>query len=259
MNKIKFNKTASVILLILLLVVSFYLAAGIKQLSGGQSTGLYIALVVTFIIGLLLFILNIRLTYNSGVNADYISEQTKEELKNTAQKVNSDADVSSEEKSDMLDIETYTKKIIPTDTSKLTSEKFTEKILANLAKEFELVQGLFYLKEKETGIYKIAGEYAYYAEERPVEFKEGETLSGQVAKNKKLLNVPDIPENYITVLSGLGNSSPRFLVILPVLVENETAGIIEMASFKKFDDNVLALFEKFTEIIGEHLTKVKKS
>ncbi|HYX07677.1 MAG TPA: GAF domain-containing protein [Bacteroidales bacterium] len=258
MDKIKYYKTVSVILLILLLAVSFYLAAGIKQLSGGESTGLYVALVVMFIIGLLLFVFNIRLTYNSGVNDNFISEQTKEELNSAAHKINSDKDVSSEEEN-ILDVETYIKKIIPADVSTLTTEKFTEKILANLAKEFELVQGLFYLKENESGIFKIAGEYAYYAEERPVEFREGETLSGQVAKNKKLLNVPNIPENYITILSGLGSSSPRYLVILPVIVEDETEGIIEMASFKQFDSNLLVLFEKFTEIIGEHLTKVKKS
>ncbi len=260
MDKIKFNKTASILLLILLLADTFYLASGIHQLGGSESAGLYAGLFLALLFGILFFVLNIRLTYHhSAGDADFVSEETKEELKNAAEPKNSDKDISSEEEDNKLDVAAYTKKIIPADVAKLTIEKFTEKILANLAREFELVQGLFYLKEKKSGIFKIAGEYAYYAEERPAEFKEGETLSGQVAKNKKLLNVPNIPEDYITILSGLGKSSPRFLVILPVLVENETAGIIEMASFKEFDKNVLDLFENFSDTIGGHLTKVIKS
>ena len=154
-----------------------------------------------------------------------------------------------------IDIEGYTKKILPKENSKLDRKKYTEKILSNIAKEFDIVQGLFYVKESETDIFSISGKYAYFGEEEPSSFKLGESLSGQVAKNKKPLNLVDIPENYITILSGLGSSSPNYLLIIPIILNNETVGVIELASFKKFKSNFSDFFEKVSEQIGKVIVK----
>ena len=54
-----------------------------------------------------------------------------------------------------------------------------------------------FVKEKESDIFNVAGKYAYFGEEQPKSFKYGETLSGQVAKNKTALNLKEIPENRV--------------------------------------------------------------
>ena len=68
----------------------------------------------------------------------------------------------------------------------MTIEKFTEKVLANIAKVSELVQGVFYIKDKGTGNFELKGNMQYYANQLPASFIEGETLPGQVAKDKKI-------------------------------------------------------------------------
>jgi putative methionine-R-sulfoxide reductase with GAF domain len=160
-----------------------------------------------------------------------------------------------ENKEELLNVEIYIKKILPKVDSKLNLVKYTEKILSNIAKEFDIVQGLFFVKDREKDIYHITGKYAYFGDEDPKSFNLGETLSGQVAKNKIALNLKDIPDNYVTILSGLGSSSPNHLIIIPIIVEDKTIAIVELASFKEFKRNFSDLFEGMSNQISEALLK----
>jgi len=127
---------------------------------------------------------------------------------------------------------------------------YTEHLLSNIAKEMDLVQGIFFFRQADEEFFHPVGLYAYFGEEPPEPFKEGETIPGQVAKNQRLLNLSDIPENYITILSGLGNSSPKHLLFTPLITNNQTIGIIELASFKAFtpqdEANLNALAQQLT-------------
>ena len=157
-----------------------------------------------------------------------------------------------------IDIEKEVKAIIPVDLADL--EKFGETLLLNAARRFNAVQGLFYLKDQENGIFSFKSGYAYFTETEPVSYKEGETLAGQVAKNKKVLNLSKIPDNYITIMSGLGNGFPNYLLIVPVISpNNETIGMIELASFKSFSSEVEELFAYLGHKLGEKLVQPSKS
>ena len=114
---------------------------------------------------------------------------------------------------------------------------FSEKVLQNIAKEMDIVQGLVFVLNNADQLFHISGEYAYFSEEQPHSFPLGETLSGQVAKSQKLLNLTELPEGYITVLSGLGKSAPRHLVIAPIVHNDESIGVMEIASFKPLGEN----------------------
>ena len=138
-------------------------------------------------------------------------------------------------------------------------EKFTEKILINISKVYDIMQGIFFVKDQADKVFRKTGTYAYYSEDELREFAEEVGLSGQVASNKKLLNISNIPEKYITVLSGLGKSSPANLLILPVIYNNESIGIIELASFKKFDSIAEKILAEFTNEISEKLFELSGS
>jgi len=176
---------------------------------------------------------------------------TGSEIKATNRKLK-DEDVYRE---DVIDIEAYMKKILPKEKPDNTIEDYTEKLLSNIAKEFDIVQGLFFIKDKQNEEFRVAGKYAYFGEEEPRNFKLGETLSGQAAKNKTVLNLKEIPENYVTILSGLGSSSPNHLLIIPIVLNDESIGVIELASFKEFKRNFKDLFEAMSDQIGQFLTK----
>ena len=156
-----------------------------------------------------------------------------------------------------FNIDEIIQKIIPESPQNMTIEKFTEKILANIAKVSELVQGVFYVKDKATGNFNVKGKYAVYSNQLPPSFLEGETLPGQVAKDKKLINIKNIPENYCVVVSGLGSSSPKNILIFPVLEKGETIGIIELATFKAYETNFEKLFEKLSVLLSKIIVKIK--
>jgi hypothetical protein len=162
-----------------------------------------------------------------------------------------------EEKEIKLDIDKIISQIIPK-ADFTDMEKFGELMLANIAKQFDIVQGLFYQKNKESGIFSFTAGYAFFSENQPVSYIEGDTLPGQVAKNKKVLNLDKVPDGYITILSGLGKSSPKHLLIVPVIDQNNgTLGIIELASFKPYSSQQEELFSVLGRRLGELLAANK--
>ncbi len=119
-------------------------------------------------------------------------------------------------------------------------QKKMEKVLWKIANDLDAVQGAIFLtKQKDVDMKKIelfAG-YAYYLPESKIlTYEFGEGLAGQVAKDGNLVNISSIPEGYISVISGLGNSSPTNLILVPIKNEQEEVlGVIEIASFKIFN------------------------
>lgn len=211
----------------------------------------YILIILFIIVAVFLFVLSIM----ASGKTDYKETIEKKEISSTKEnsKKNYNEELLNHE--ELIDVENYIKKILPKENTKLDIVKYTEKILSNLAKEFDIVQGLFFVKEKETDTFNIIGKYAYFGDEEPKSFMLGETLSGQVAKNKTTLNLQEIPENFVTILSGLGSSSPNHLIIIPIVLEEKTIAIIELASFKEFKHNFSDLFEGLSEPIGKTLLK----
>ena len=136
-------------------------------------------------------------------------------------------------------------------------EKFMEKLLLNISKKNDIVQAIAFKKDKKTEVFSILASYAYFSESKPPTFTVGETLPGQVAKNKVTLNLKEVPENYINIVSGLGKGTPNNLLIVPILAnDNECIGIIEFASFKSFTDQKAKLFENIGLMINEYLINI---
>jgi putative methionine-R-sulfoxide reductase with GAF domain len=256
MNTNRIYKILTFLALIAELIIFFVLFGKIRNLildynisENQQPT--YVLLILAVIISVFLFTLSILASYKRDSEEKYIKKEINLLEENSKQKVVDEKQADEE----LLDIENYIKKFLPKDNSKLDLVKYTEKILSNTAKEFDIVQGLFFVKEKKSDIFNIAGKYAYFGDEEPKSFSLGETLSGQVAKNKTALNLKEIPENYVTILSGLGSSSPNHLIIIPIILEDKTIAIVELASFNEFKRNFSDLFEGMSDKIGKTLMK----
>ncbi len=135
----------------------------------------------------------------------------------------------------------------------LNINEFTEKVLGNIAEEYKIVQGLFFVKYPNTETYKKISTYAFFSEEEVKDFADNVGLSGQVAVSRKPLNISEIPENYLTVISGLGQTSPNNLLILPVVFNNQSIGVVELASFHKFDSTAEEVLMAFLSMVAEKL------
>ncbi len=124
------------------------------------------------------------------------------------------------------------KNFIPLDYS--TNENLLDNFLINISKEYDLAQGICFLKNSEN-LYIPVAEYAYFAEEKPSTFIEGNGLSGQAVKNKKQVLIKDIPENYTEIISGLGKAFPKEILITPIINDkNKVIGTLEIATLGSF-------------------------
>jgi HAMP domain-containing protein/CheY-like chemotaxis protein/signal transduction histidine kinase len=131
----------------------------------------------------------------------------------------------------------------------------TAKILSELAVVVNAQHGLFYVLNEEDkyadSTLKLIASYAFKKRKNvPQEFAMGEGLIGQCAIEKERILLTDVPDNYVKINSGLGESKPVNLIVLPVLFENRVKAVIELASFDTFTRTHLDFLEGLTESIG---------
>ncbi|MGZ6582102.1 MAG: response regulator, partial [Gaiellaceae bacterium] len=98
---------------------------------------------------------------------------------------------------------------------------------------------------------RMIASYAYRKRKNvPTRFEIGESLVGQAALERKSILLTQAPDDYIAISSGLGETAPVNLVVLPVLFEEQVMGVIELASLEPFNETQLAFLDQLSETIG---------
>jgi hypothetical protein len=158
-----------------------------------------------------------------------------------------------------VDLDLLAEYIVPRIDLTEKMEDYAERILRNISKHFEIVQGVFFIKNLKTELFESVSTFAYSSDKKPPPFKIGEGIPGQVAKNRRLMHLTAIPEGFLKIESALGKSSPTNLLILPLLLNRETIGIIELASFHVFDEETVWTFKNLAKIIGNAMVAKLKA
>ncbi|MEU7853307.1 HAMP domain-containing protein [Nonomuraea sp. NPDC049141] len=115
--------------------------------------------------------------------------------------------------------------------------------------------GAFFLAEENE--LQLISAYGFAADpERPTRFRIGESLVGQAARTHKTIAMTDIPGDYITVSSGLGQTAPVSVVVLPIVAEEQVLGVIELASVYAFTPVHRAFLDQLMETIGVNLNTI---
>jgi HAMP domain-containing protein/signal transduction histidine kinase/CheY-like chemotaxis protein len=78
----------------------------------------------------------------------------------------------------------------------------------------------------------------------------GEGLVGQCALDKTKILLDSVPADYIRVSSGLGESAPRSVLVLPLIYEGQVRGVLELATFEGFNPTHQAFLEQLAESIA---------
>jgi signal transduction histidine kinase/HAMP domain-containing protein len=133
-------------------------------------------------------------------------------------------------------------------------------ILSDLAPLVEAQQGVFYVNASTNGqpLMRLLGGYAYNERKNVAnEFRPGEGLVGQCVLEKQRILLTQVPDDYIRIASGLGEATPRNIIVLPVLFESEVKAVIELASFNRFSETHLIFLEQLTESIGIVLNTIE--
>ena len=132
-------------------------------------------------------------------------------------------------------------------------------ILSKLAPLVGAQQGVFYLMDTDTHqpLLKRLSSYAHQERKHLAnEFRLGEGLVGQCALEKQRILLTNVPSDYIRIASGLGETPPLNIVVLPILFEQAVAGVLELASLQRFNDIQLTLLDEVSESIGSVLNTI---
>ena len=126
-------------------------------------------------------------------------------------------------------------------------------ILAELISYTDANIGCIYIPEeaqKSTRLQLIA----FYAYDTKKHFNEsveiGEGIIGQTFVEKKTTYLLEIPEDYTHIKSGVGTSSPKSILVVPLQVNEEIYGILEIASLREFSQEQIDFIEKIGETIA---------
>lgn len=139
-------------------------------------------------------------------------------------------------------------------------EFFYDNIVSNLVKYLNANQaGLFVADQKNNkNILVLKSCYAYERKkilEKEIDFGVG--LIGQCVLEKETIILTEIPTNYIQITSGLGDATPGFIIIVPLKLNDQVSGVIEIASFKMFEDYKIEFIEKVAESIASTVIAAK--
>ncbi|MET8027241.1 HAMP domain-containing protein [Streptomyces avermitilis] len=134
-----------------------------------------------------------------------------------------------------------------------------ELIMEELTPLVSAQYGAFYLAE-ETGRgteLRLIGSYGYPDDtQRPDRIPLGRSLVGQAARNRRPITVDDLPPAYVTISSGLGQISPTALKVLPIVVDEQVLGVIELASVTRFTQIHEDFLGQLVETIGVNVNTI---
>ncbi len=132
-------------------------------------------------------------------------------------------------------------------------------LLAELTPLVNAQQGVIYqMESEEQPRLKLLSAFADDGQDGHREYLAlGEGLLGQCAVEKGRMLIADLPPNTVPIRSGLFQTIPRNIIVLPVLFEDQVKAVIELATLSAFTASHLAFLEQLTASIGIVLNSIE--
>jgi CheY-like chemotaxis protein/methyl-accepting chemotaxis protein len=128
--------------------------------------------------------------------------------------------------------------------------ELSQNIITFITTYMDAQVGLLYFLGKADTL-KLTASHALGKEKVPVKkFKFGEGLVGQAASENRIIELFDIPPEFIRIRAGMGDIVPRSAIIIPYTYENQVIGVIEIASINEITELHKEFITQSLENIG---------
>jgi methyl-accepting chemotaxis protein len=140
-------------------------------------------------------------------------------------------------------------------------ENLSYEIISNMVRYTNSNQGGIFIvndNDKEHVFLEMTACYAYDRQKflhKRIEVGEG--LVGRCYQEHEKIFLTEIPNDYIKITSGLGDNNPTSLLLIPLAYNDNIFGIMEIASFNKYQDFEIELIERIGESIAATISSVK--
>jgi HAMP domain-containing protein/CheY-like chemotaxis protein len=132
-------------------------------------------------------------------------------------------------------------------------------LLSELAPLVSAQQGVIYqMESEESGTMVLLSAFADSDPDgHSHRLRLGTGLVGQCAAEKQRMLITEVPADAIPIRSGLFQSVPRSIIVLPILFEDRVKAVIELASLRVFTASHLAFLDQLTSSIGIVLNSIE--
>ncbi len=140
-------------------------------------------------------------------------------------------------------------------------DKLAQEVISHLVNYTGSAIGGIYILNKEDDFEEYLELKAFYAYDRHKYLKQkikiGETLVGQCFYERQTIYMNDVPEDYVKIVSGLGSDKPKAILLVPLIVNEEAFGVVELASFEEYPQYKIEFVEKIGETVAAAISTVK--
>jgi len=141
-------------------------------------------------------------------------------------------------------------------------DRLSEQLIAELVKYVGANQGGVFIvndeKEHEEPYLELISAYAYN-KKKFIEKKimKGQSLVGRAWKEGLPIYLTDVPRDYIEIRTGLGGSNPGYILIVPLKVNQEVQGVLEIASFHPIESYQKEFIEQIADSVASTYSSSK--
>jgi hypothetical protein len=139
--------------------------------------------------------------------------------------------------------------------------ELSDNIISNLVKYMGANQGALFLvnDDNQQDIFiELVACYAYNRKKfMNKRIQIGEGITGQCIQERDTIYMSDIPGTYLKITSGLGESLPRHLLVVPLRLDEQIFGAVELASFQPIEPHHIEFVEKLGESIASTISSAK--
>ena len=137
---------------------------------------------------------------------------------------------------------------------------FARQVLQQLAPLVDAGAGAMFYRDEKTGDLVFLGGYGI-GDDRSQDFVPPVAggLLTEALDQGRMLRVRKVPGEHLRIVSGLGESAPRLLVLVPILGSEHSAAVVELACLADPDDQQWGLLEELPAVIAPHLELVLRA